>query len=173
VDEGTRLLLQARDGNRLALAEFVRRSQPEIWRLCVHLVGRDDADDATQETFVAAWRSVSTFRAESSARTWLFVIARRTCERIGRRHIRWRSLADGAARPIAGPSPERATELELMLASLDSDRRLALVLTQIIGLSYDEAAEVCECAVGTIRSRVARARGDLLRLDREWQAEPG
>jgi len=53
-------------------------------------------------------------------------------------------------------------ELEDGLSRLDSDRRVALVLTQVIGLSYKEAAEVCECAVGTIRSRVARARDELL-----------
>ena len=53
-------------------------------------------------------------------------------------------------------------ELEDGLSRLDEDKRVALVLTQVIGLSYVEAAEVCECAVGTIRSRVARARDELL-----------
>jgi RNA polymerase sigma-70 factor (ECF subfamily) len=60
----------------------------------------------------------------------------------------------------------RAVSVEGLLAGLDRERRLAFVLTQVVGLSYAEAAEVCECPVGTIRSRVARARADLVaRLD--------
>lgn len=58
--------------------------------------------------------------------------------------------------------PTRAIPVEALLAGLDPDRRQAFVLTQVLGLSYGEAAEVCDCPVGTIRSRVARARADLI-----------
>ncbi|HEY5272412.1 MAG TPA: sigma-70 family RNA polymerase sigma factor [Acidimicrobiales bacterium] len=162
MDELSRLLIKARDGDRRALAAFVRRTQPAIWRFCAHVVGPSDADDATQETYLAAWRALPSYRGEASARTWLFVIARRSADRVGRRHRRWRELADHLPAPSPASQPGLAMELEDGLSRLDSDRRVALVLTQVIGLSYKEAAEVCECAVGTIRSRVARARDELL-----------
>ena len=66
------------------------------------------------------------------------------------------------AAPVSGPEDHVA--LVVAVDELDSDRRLAFVLTQILGLSYAEAAEVCDCPVGTIRSRVARARDDLVRI---------
>ena len=62
-------------------------------------------------------------------------------------------------------------ELDDVLAHLDPDRRAAFVLTQVLGLRYDEAAEVLDCPVGTIRSRVARARGDLVAMMREPEAD--
>jgi RNA polymerase sigma-70 factor, ECF subfamily len=162
VDDLTSLLMRARQGDRGAFADFVRAAQPTVWRFCAHLVGPDDACDATQETFLAAWRSAGSFRGEASARTWLFVLARRSAERVLRRRDRWLELADGAGRPAPMTHPETAGELDELLARLDADRKLALVLTQIVGLSYAEAASVCGCPVGTIRSRVARAREELL-----------
>jgi RNA polymerase sigma-70 factor (ECF subfamily) len=162
VDELSRLLLRARGGDRRALAAFVRRTQPEIWRFCAHVVGPNDADDATQETYVAAWQALGAYRGEASARTWLFVIARRSADRVGRRQRRWLELAEHLPAPSPPPQPALQSDLDEGLSLLDEDRRIALVLTQVIGLSYAEAAEVCECAVGTIRSRVARGREELL-----------
>ncbi|MGD0085104.1 MAG: sigma-70 family RNA polymerase sigma factor [Acidimicrobiales bacterium] len=162
MDELSALLMRAKDGDERALAAFVHSVHSPIWRLCAHLVGRDDADDATQETFLAVWRALPSFRGDASARTWLFVIARRSAERVARRRRRWVELANGAPAPALTPHPETATELDDLLAGLDLDRRVAIVLTQIIGLSYAETAAVCDCPIGTIRSRVARAREELL-----------
>ncbi len=164
MDELTDLLLAARSGDGEALERFVRRTQPEIWRFCLHVVGRADADDATQETYLAAWRSLRSYRAEASARTWLFVIARRTAERISRRRRRLADLDRHVPLPPPPSPPELAAEPSQLLERLDPERRVAIVLTQLIGLSYAEAAEICECPVGTIRSRVARAREQLLAL---------
>ncbi len=161
MDDLTRLLIQARDGDHAAFSQWLRRSQPEVWRLCVHLVDRDAADDLTQETFIRSYRAMPAFRAESSARTWVLSIARRTCADEIRRRMRRRRLHHRI-------EPSEPTELGApvvvsdLLSGLDDDRRIAFALTQIIGLSYAEAAEVCGCAVGTIRSRVARARADLI-----------
>jgi RNA polymerase sigma-70 factor (ECF subfamily) len=84
---------------------------------------------------------------------------------LARRRRRWTELSEHAPLPSPQTSPEGATELGELLGCLDLERRAALVLTQVVGLSYAEAAQVCECPIGTIRSRVARAREDLLAFD--------
>jgi RNA polymerase sigma-70 factor (ECF subfamily) len=167
MDEPSVLLLRARDGDEAALADFVRAMRPPIWRFCAYLVGPDDAEDAVQETFLAAWQALPSFRGEASAKTWLFVIARRSADRVARRRGRWLELAKGVPLPAPVSHPETASEPYELLSGLELDRRIPLVLTQIIGLSYAEAAAVCECPIGTIRSRVARAREELLERQSE------
>jgi RNA polymerase sigma-70 factor, ECF subfamily len=165
VDELTRLLVAGRDGDRNALGTAIRRSQSEVWRLATHLVGREQADDVTQEVFLRAYRSLPEFRAESSARTWLLSIARRTCADTVRRAGRVRRLQDRLMANRDGGLSDAADGsvcLDDLVMQLDDDRRHAFVLTQVLGCSYHEAAEVCDVPVGTIRSRVARARADLL-----------
>jgi RNA polymerase sigma-70 factor (ECF subfamily) len=168
VDEVTRLALQARSGDPTDAAAFVRATQADVWRLCAHLVDRDAADDLTQETYLRALPAIAGFRGDASARTWVLTIARRTCADAirGRRRRRaltarleQREVHRGAASQAPGTG---AVELDQVLDGLDEDRRLAFTLTQVLGLSYAEAAAVCGCPVGTIRSRVARARDDLV-----------
>ena len=166
----TDLLLAAQAGDRIALGAFIRASQPEVWRLAAHLVSRHDADDLTQDVYLRAYRALPAHRGDASARTWLLAIARRTCVDALRRRGRRRALqARLEAQPVAMMADDAATKVELdaQLAALDADRRDAFVLTQVIGCSYDEAAAICDVAVGTIRSRVARARADLLRAMQE------
>ena len=133
-----------------------------MWRLCAQLVSREQADDVTQEVYLRAYRALPSFRAESSARTWLLSIARRTCADAIRDLRRRRRLATRVERPDTEPDPARVVSVEALLGGLDPERRVAFVLTQVLGLSYAEAAGVCGCPVGTIRSRVARARSDLV-----------
>jgi RNA polymerase sigma-70 factor (ECF subfamily) len=165
VEDLTALAVRSSRGDRAALTRFVRAAQSDVYRYCQHLSGSDAAADLTQETFVRAIKALPGFEARSSARTWLFAIARRTCAdwvRSQQRQARLDERLRGGHDLLAAPASGRI-ELDLLLASLDSDRREAFVLTQIVGLSYAEAAEVCGCAIGTIRSRVARARFQLLR----------
>jgi RNA polymerase sigma-70 factor (ECF subfamily) len=164
VDDLTRLALAAADGDRVALAAFVRHSQAEVWRLCAHLVDRDAADDVTQDVFLRAIRSLGSFQATASARTWLLAIARNTCADAVRSRVRRRMLHRRLELGLreATHDPSAVVDLTALLPALDEGRREAFVLTQIVGLSYAEAAEVCECPVGTIRSRVARARAELI-----------
>ena len=164
MDDLTRLAVEAADGDRLALTSLVRRTQPDVWRLCAYLVDRQQADDLTQETYLRAIKALPSFRGESSARTWLLAIARYTCMDSLRGTHRRRRLRDRlASEPIEhSPDPTPASDLQDLIAGLDDDRRTAFVLTQVLGLGYAEAAEVVGCPIGTIRSRVARARGDLL-----------
>ena len=166
MDDLTRLALAARDGDRAALGAFVRQSQAEVWRLCAHLVDRATADDLTQDVYVKAMRGLGRFRGDATARTWLLAIAHHTCADALRRRHRRRDLFDrvtsGASRGAATPDASGEVELTELLLALDDDRRAAFVLTQLLGLGYAEAAEVCGVPIGTIRSRVARARGTLV-----------
>jgi RNA polymerase sigma-70 factor (ECF subfamily) len=179
VDELTQMALAAAGGDRAAVAAFVRRTQPEVWRLCARLGDRADADDLTQEVYLRALPALARFRADASARTWLLQITRHVCADHVRRSSRRRALLDRLVQrgETSEAEPARTGEVELdeAVATLDEDRRAAFVLTQVIGLSYAEAAEVCEVPVGTIRSRVARARSDLLdalRADGAAEAAP-
>jgi RNA polymerase sigma-70 factor, ECF subfamily len=160
VDELTRLLQAAADGDRLALSSFVRQTQQDVWRFCAHLVDPAAADDLTQEVYLRAMRSVPRFRGDASARTWLFSVARNTAADELRRRRRRRRLPD--PEPTETPDDAELIALRQLVGELDPDRREAFVLTQVVGLSYVEAAEISEVPVGTIRSRVARARIDLV-----------
>ena len=167
MDELTRLAMEAREGDRSALGAFIRSSQADVWHLCAYLVGAGDADDVTQETYLRAWRSLPGFRADASARTWLLSIARRACGEHRRRQRRW----DWAGALVSGSTAEsdlgEAVVMESLVAQLELGRRSAFVLTQMLGLSYAETAIVCDCSLGTVRSRVARARSDLVdQIDR-------
>jgi RNA polymerase sigma-70 factor, ECF subfamily len=167
----TRLALAAGAGNREALATFVRVTQRDVYRFLSHLCARDEAEDLTQETYLRALRALPTFAGRSSARTWLLAIARRVAaDQIRRNSARPRTttVEDWDAVVAASPAQRRSgfdegILLRELIAALEIDRRDAFVLTQILGLDYVAAAEVCSCPVGTIRSRVARAREDLVR----------
>jgi RNA polymerase sigma-70 factor (ECF subfamily) len=164
----TALALRARGGDRQAATELVGGTYQQVWRMLVVLSDRRVAEDLTQETFARAFRSLPGFRAESSVRAWLLSIGRRVAAD-HLRSARTRPQPDSnltaeddavLALSTAGDLSE-SVALRSLVDQLDPDRRLAFVLTQMIGLSYREAADVCECPIGTIRSRVARAREDL------------
>lgn len=162
-DDVTRQALAARDGDRVAFAGFVRQTQGDVWRLCAHLVDPGSADDLTQETYLRAVTAIGRFRGDSSAKTWLLTIARRVCaDSVRRRTRRRRALLRRGPEPEAVAAPTGDVELQAVMATLSPDRRTAFTLTQVLGLSYEEAAEVVGCPIGTIRSRVARARADLV-----------
>jgi RNA polymerase sigma-70 factor (ECF subfamily) len=160
VDDITAAALRARRGDAAAAAQFVRSTQRDVWRLCAHLGSRVTADDLTQETYARAFRSLHRFAGRSSARTWLLSIARRVCADAVREAVRARAVTP--ERPTPVPDPAESASVRSLLNSLDADRRDAFVLTQLVGLSYAEAADVCGCPIGTVRSRVARARADLV-----------
>jgi len=166
VDSWSRLALEAGGGDAESLKSLVEHAYEQVRRLCSSLVDEKSADDLAQETFVRVVRSLSSYQGRSSARTWLLSIARHTCldeirarER-GRR--RDRSLSSVAEGEEWGPDAGQKTVVMDLLRQLEPNRRTAFVLTQMLGLSYEDTAAVCECPVGTIRSRVARARTDLV-----------
>ncbi|MEM1343900.1 MAG: sigma-70 family RNA polymerase sigma factor [Pseudomonadota bacterium] len=131
------------------------------------------ADDLVQETLMKAWTNLDKFQAGTNMRAWLFTIQRNTFYTLARRR-KWEvEDAEGthAARLVQKPAQEGAVALrdfETAFAKLPSEQREALTLVGAAGMSYEEAAEICGCAVGTVKSRVNRAR---LRLTEELGAD--
>ena len=164
----TEAALAARDGDRAAAARFVELTQQQVWRLLVHLADHGVAADLTQETYERAFGALRRFRAESPARPWLLAIARRVAadhlRRRARRPVGPAPIQDGDE-PLGTARPGDVAEgiaLRLAVDALPAERREAFVLTQMLGLGYAEAALVAGCPIGTVRSRVARARADLV-----------
>lgn len=166
LDATTQLALAARAGDAAAQTAFVRACQTEVWRFAAALVDPGAADDLTQETFLRAFKALPSFEGRSSVRTWLLGIARRTCADHLRAVVRRRRLDArlAAAAWTESPSPDPAHRMGTadLVRALSDERRTAFVLTQVLGLSYAEAAAVEDVPVGTIRSRVARARDELI-----------
>jgi RNA polymerase sigma-70 factor, ECF subfamily len=165
----TELALAAGRGDREAAAAFVAATQQDVWRFLAHLSGPAEADDLTQETYLRALRSLPKFAGRSSATTWLFTIARRVVvDQVRAAAVRPRLVASDDWQNAVDPRINAASRFEegvvigQLLDGLAAERREAFVATQVLGLSYEEAARVCDCPVGTIRSRVARARADLV-----------
>ncbi|MFB0615022.1 sigma-70 family RNA polymerase sigma factor [Streptomyces sp. AGS-58] len=165
--------LAARGGDAQAVEQFVRALHRDVQRYVAHLCGDPQAvDDLAQDTFLRALGSLHRFEGRSSARAWLLSIARRAVID-SYRHAAARprlsdvpdwQLAAELAQPCDLPGFDDGIALLDLLASLPDDRREAFTLTQLLGLPYAEAAEVSDCPIGTVRSRVARARATLMDL---------
>ncbi|MER6016211.1 sigma-70 family RNA polymerase sigma factor [Streptomyces bluensis] len=171
--------LAARGGDADAVEQFVRALHRDVSRYVTYL-GADpqSADDLTQDTFLRALGSLHRFEGRSSARSWLLSIARRAViDSIRYAAARprlsdtddWQAAAE-RAQPRGLPGFDDGIALAELLAALPDDRREAFVLTQLLGLPYAEAARVSGCPVGTVRSRVARARRSLIESLDETEA---
>lgn len=165
-DYVTQLALRAARGDRDALSEFIRQTHDDVWRLLAHLAGPGIAEDLTQETYLRVIDALPRFAARSSALTWLLALARHTwVDNIRHDFARPRSAAtyeDAHATAAAEEDWSQWIDLQNLIDALAPERREALILTQVLGYTYAEAAKIAGVRVGTIRSRVARARADLL-----------
>lgn len=126
----------------------------------------DKADDLVQETLVKAWDKQSSFQPGTNLKAWLFTILRNEFYSQMRKRGREVQDSDGAmtARLAIHPSQHGSLDLNdfrVALEKLPEDQREAIILIGASGFSYEEAAEICGCAVGTIKSRVSRARTRL------------
>ncbi len=160
------LVLRSRSGDQAAFGTLVRRHQRRIFGLGVRLLGGvADADDLVQETFLRAWRALDRFDEDRPLAPWLVRIA--TNRALNVLDSRSRRTADELTETIRweGPSPEEDAERsrlreEIMRAldQLPSDQRTILVLRAFEGLSYREISESLDVPIGTVMSRLARAR---------------
>ncbi len=167
MDHLTVMALRAKTGDHKALNEFISRTTSDVRGVCRYLGRPSDPEDLAQETYMRALGSIHRFRGDGSARAWLLSIARRVCADATRREIKGRRLDERLVADLIHENHHDETwfEIDELLTVLDEDRRTAFVLTQLLGLSYEEAAETVGCPIGTIRSRVARARQQLLTTD--------
>jgi RNA polymerase sigma-70 factor (ECF subfamily) len=127
------------------------------------------ADDLTQETLLKAWAARERFSEGTNLRAWLFTILRNVYYSRLRKRRREVEDADGAhaARLAVAPDQEHVltlADVNAAIGTLPAEQREALVLVGAAGLSYEEAAEICGCAVGTVKSRVNRARARVARI---------
>jgi RNA polymerase sigma-70 factor (ECF subfamily) len=176
-DDELRLIARSRDGDVDAFNLLVERYQRPLYNLCLRmLASREAAEDATQDAFIHAFRSIHTFRG-GSLRAWLFRIGANACyDEIRRRRSRPAVSLDeprGEERrtldvPDPAPAPEERSErreladaLQDALSRLPDDQRLAIVLADVQGLDYSEIAEAMGCSLGTVKSRISRGRGRL------------
>ncbi len=128
---------------------------------------RDLADDLAQEALTKAWQSRDSFRPGSNLKAWLFTILRNQFYSDRRRAWRQAPWDEGAAERLPAASGEQTWAVQLSetaraLRGLPNEQREALILVGAGGFSYEEAARICNCAVGTVKSRVARARKALI-----------
>lgn len=154
----------AAQGDRDAFAAICEALADPVWRYCRALVGdRELAREAAQETFVRLVGAVRRYRGEGHVRVYTLVVARRAVGEVLRRERRRTDRIAGDADPDrAVDSGAGLVEIAALVAGLPEPLRQAFVLTQVAGLSYEEAAQVAGCPVGTIRSRVSRARERLV-----------
>jgi len=134
---------------------------------------KERADDLVQETLFKAWNHLDSFKEGTNLKAWLFTILRNTYFSERRKRRREVEDADGTYAARLATHPEQHGHMDMqdfraVLVRLPDDQREALILVGAAGFSYEEAAEICNCAVGTIKSRVNRARNrlaDMLGLD--------
>lgn len=170
-----RLLLQkAQEGDRKAFEALVALHSRGVYNLALGYTGRHhDAEEIAQTVFVKVWKALPQFRGASAFSTWLYRLTLNACTDHYRRERKRRgdlSLDDPDLSPIrdAAPSPEEIVIqweeeaiLRKALAELPEQHRVILILREMDGLDYQEIAQVLEIQVGTVKSRLARARRAL------------
>jgi RNA polymerase sigma-70 factor (ECF subfamily) len=150
---------------------------PKLRAFAISISGNvDRADDLVQETLLRAMANINLFQPGTNMVAWLFTILRNLFRSEYRKRRREVEDADGSYASSLKSQPEQESRVEFeefrnALAKLPPDQREALILVGASGFSYEEAAAICECAVGTIKSRVNRARNRLCELLKIESAE--
>ena len=159
------LLAAVCEGSERAFNVLVDRHQQAVRHFVRRVVGRGDADDVAQETFLAAWSQARAFRGGSTVRSWLFGIAWRKAKDLERSGLRrtsrdtqWREAGADARQ---GDTGALEYALEQALATLSLDQRAAVMLCLAYGLTNEEAAESLRLPLGTVKSHVLRGRERL------------
>ena len=179
------LVAQAKAGDQDAFEQLVLDNQNRIYSLAVRLTGnRDEGVDLAQEAFLKAWQGLASFQGESSFSTWVYRLATNVCIDYLRKQARRRDVEqvvslDDEERSWAEPAdysqdPQRHLEqaelsraLARGLEALPEHQRKILVMRELSGLSYQEIGQALEWDLGTVKSRLARARLALRKILRE------
>jgi len=170
--DAPRFLDRLRAGDAPAFEELVMTYQHRVFGVALRMLGNPaEAEEVAQEAFVRAHRALGEFRGDAKLSTWLYAIASRLClNRLAAGERRMARQGEDALLRLsdAGPRPDAALErreletaLGRAIAELPEDRRIVVVLRDVEGLSYEEIAQVLELTLGTVRSRLHRARAEL------------
>lgn len=180
VNDDTRLIEQALAGDSAAFGRLVRKYQDRLYNTMVHVVGRgDDAMDVVQDAFVQAFVKLDSFKQNAAFYTWLYRIAFNVASTYRRR--RKPMLSVDRVREVSGEEPidsdigpvdkveqdERCRQVRSAIAGLNEEHRSVIVLREIDGCCYETIAEILDLPVGTVRSRLHRARLQLKEQLRE------
>ena len=158
------------EARALDLEEAFRRHAPELALVGLRILGRaHEADDLVQDTIMKAWAKQDSFELGTNIKAWLFTILRNEFYSQMRKRGREIQDSDGAFTERMAVHPAQYGSMDLQdfrkaLDALPSDQREAVILIGASGFSYEEAAEICSCAIGTMKSRVSRARTRLQEL---------
>lgn len=166
------LVQRLRRGDPRAFEDLVIAHQHRVFGVAIRILGnRAEAEDLAQEVFLRVHRAIGEFRGEAKLSTWLYAIASRLClnrltsgERRIARHgdEELARLASAAGSPVEeAERSELEAALHRAIGELGEERRIVVVLRDLEGLSYEEIAEALELELGTVRSRLHRARMDL------------
>ena len=175
VADEEQLVRSSRKGDLDAFNTLVQVYQGQVYNLCLRMLGPAAAEDAAQEAFINAYRRLSSFRG-GSFRAWTLRIAANVCcDELRRRRRRPAGSLEAALEAgspadvsshVAGPEEEAlrrelGRHLQQGLAALPAEQRLAIILRDIHGLSYEELTEALDCSLGTVKSRIARGRARM------------
>lgn len=173
------LIRAVQRGDQEAFAKILATYEKQVYNLCLRMTANhEDAADLTQEAFIKVWRGVGNYKFESSFSTWIYRLTSNVCIDFLRSKKRRPTISltqeeeqDGAAElevPDAAPLPEEQLlqrehqrEIAAAMAQLDEEFRMILTLRVLDDLSYEQIAEVMDLKVGTVKSRLARARTKL------------
>jgi RNA polymerase sigma-70 factor, ECF subfamily len=174
-----KIIKRFQDGDLPAFGDIVLKYQDRIYNLCRHMLGNaNDAEDAAQDVFLKAYQALPKFQPEASVYTWLYRIATNTCIDYKKKPIFESLFGDSHEgeklvhdRASDAPSPEKLYEskqideaLQESLGKLSPKLRAIIILKEIEELSYEEIADTLEISMGTVKSRIARAREELQKL---------
>jgi RNA polymerase sigma-70 factor, ECF subfamily len=169
------LVSRAQAGRLDAFEELVRRHRLGTYRVALRMLGDEsDAEDATQDAFVQAWRNLAGFRADAAFSTWMYRIVTNRCLNLLRARRRTEPLSERHEAPTARPdriaeARWQVEDLRRAIARLTPEQRAPLVLRELEGCSYGQIAEALDLSIPAVKSRLHRARLELLAAMREWR----
>ncbi len=181
-DNEKRLLTKARQGSVQAFEELSEEHYTKVYNICYRMLNNpDDAVEQAQEAFIKAFRYIKDFKGNCSFSTWLYRIATNTCLDFIRKNKNKHNVSleqetyeditikDRLVSDLPGPEKiaetnAQKTAIKEAMAKMSEKNRIIIVLRDFMGLSYDQIAESLETPVGTVKSRISRARAELREL---------
>lgn len=175
--EDSEVIQQVLGGNRNAYAEIIRKYEVRVRGFCLRMLSdASQSEDAAQEVFIKAYQALEKFKGESSFSTWIYRIASNHCFDLLRKRRRhktesWDALVEKegekadhglfAAQPDTGAEMMRSEQIKELLGGISEKHRQIIILREIQNLSYQELAEVLNCSLDAVKSRLKRARQEL------------